>query len=128
VSHIVQILDRADFDAQFALVLKGIRRHGWEWKDREAWRGGEKYDFSGPERVVIPGEVHPMESAPAISPRMLRALELFGQEGDFHTGLKRLYRDSPVYWTGDTERNTGDHSRLAGQIERELWAAWLRAQ
>ena len=54
-------------------------------------------------------------------------LQVFGQEGDFHMGLKRLWGDSPVFWTGDTERNPGDHGRIADQIDRTLFDCWKRA-
>ncbi len=133
VSHIIAILDRAEFDAQFAMILKSIRWHGWEWKDREAWKERDTWDFHSAEavalgdRIRVIGKVHAAEPAPEIPPQMARALELFGQDGDFHTGLKRLWRDSPTLWTGDTERNIGDHSRMAALIDKDLYACWLRS-
>lgn len=134
VAHLKAYLDRAEFDAALALVLKGIRRHGPAWEDREAWKESDTWDYHSAEaialgdRIKIVGKVHAPEPAPTIPPRMVKALELFGQEFDFRTGLKRLYRDSPVYWDGSTERETGQHGRQAAQIERDLFLCWLRAQ
>jgi len=135
VSHIIQILDRAEFDSYFALVIKGLRRHGYDWQDREAWRECDKWDWHSPEalahpdgRINLGGKIHAAEPAPAIPARMLKALELFGGEDDFKIGLRRLYRDWPGYWDGDTVRDTGQHSRQAALIEKDLLACWLRAQ
>jgi len=135
VSHIIQILDRAEFDSYFALVIKGLRRHGYDWQDREAWRECDKWDWHSPEalahpdgRINLGGKIHAAEPAPAIPARMLKALELFGGEDDFKIGLRRLYRDWPGYWDGDTVRDTGQHSRQAALIEKDLLACWLRSQ
>ena len=134
VSHIVQILQRAEFDAQFAMILKGIRDHGYEWKDLAGWKERDKKEFHSPEALAHPdgfiltvGKIHPPVPAPVIPPRMVKALELFGQDGEFHTGLRRLYRDSPTFWDGDTVRNIGDHSKLASLIDKDLFACWLRS-
>ena len=134
VAHIKAILDRAEFDAALVLVLKGMARHKyWEWLDRKEYKESDSWDFHSAEaialgdRIKVIGKTHPAEPAPTIPPRMLKALELFGQEGDFHMGLKRLWRDSPVFWTGDTERNPGDHGRIADQIDRSLFDCWKRA-
>ena len=135
VAHLKAYLDRAEYDAALALVLTGIRRHTWEWKDREAWQESVKWDWHSPEalahpdgRIDIGSKIHAAEPAPTIPPRMVKALELFGEEDDFRLGLKRLYRDAPSLWTADTERNPGDHSSMAALIDKDLWAAWLRAQ
>jgi hypothetical protein len=134
VADLVQILDRAEFDAAFALVLRGLRRHGVEWRDREAWKESDKWDMTSPaaiakgDRILVPGKVHPAEPAPIIPPRMKRALELFGQEGMVETGMRRLMRDSPTLWTSETERDSGQHGRQASQIERDLLDCWRRSQ
>jgi hypothetical protein len=133
VAQLVGIIERDEFDAALALVLKGIKRHGYDWQDREAWAEGDKWDYHSDEakklgdRIKIVGKVHPAEPAPAIPARMVKTLELFGRGGDFREGLKRIWRDDPFFWTGETERETGQHGRQVGQIERDLWACWLRS-
>ena len=134
VSHVVQILDRAEFDEAFALVLRGLRRHGVDWKDREAWQESDKWDMTSEaaiakgDRILVPGKVHPAEPAPIIPLRMLQALALFGQDGTAETGLRRLMRDCPAFWTESTDRETGQHSRQAALIEKDLFDCWRRAQ
>jgi len=134
VSHVVQILDRAEFDAAFALVLRGLPRYGVEWRDREGWKDPDTWDWHSEEavrlgdRIRVVGKIHPPEPAPVIPARMVRALELFGQTGLMEAGLRRLKRDSPALWTAETEHNPGDHGRIAGAIERELWDCWRRSQ
>jgi hypothetical protein len=134
VSHLITILDRAEFDEQFITVLRGIRRHTWEWQDRPEYQEPDRWDISSPqaiargEAILVAGKEHPAEPAPTLSPRMVKTLELFGRDGDFHSGLKRLWRDDPTFWTSETERNVGDHGRIAGQIDRDLFACWLRAR
>jgi hypothetical protein len=134
VSHVVQILDRADFDAAFALVLRGLPRYGVNWVGRKAWKEADRWDMTSAEaiakgdRILVPGPWHEAEPAPPIPPRMVRALELYGQEGTLTGGLVRLKRDCPVFWSESMERETGQHSRQAAQIERDLWEYWRRAQ
>ena len=127
VAHLKAYLDQAEFDEQFAVILRGIPKHGPEWKDVEESWGPSKFDFSGPERVTIPGKHYPAEPAPAIPPRMVQALGLFGDTGRQRDGITRLYRDHPSTWTGETERKTGQHSRQAALIRRDLFACWLRS-
>lgn len=124
VSHIVAILDRDEYDLQVALVLRGIQRHGYKWLDRPGWR---EEIFDEVERIHRPGPVHPPEPAPEIPLRMKRALELFGRQDDFREGLVRLWRDDPAFWTGETERETGQHGRQVNAIDKDLFACWLRA-
>ena len=128
VSHVVQILDRAEFDEAFAVVLRGLPRHGVKWEDREAWQDPGRYDFSGADRVWIEGPKHPAEPAPELPARMVKALALFGGAASVESGLLRLKRDSPAFWTGETEHNPGDHGRIASTIDRDLFECWKRAQ
>ncbi len=134
VSHVVQILDRAEFDDAFALVLCGLPRHGIKWEDRPAWKAPDRWDMTSPEaialgdRILVPGKVHEAEPAPVIPLRMLQALALFGYDGQAESGLLRLKRDSPNFWTGETEHSPGDHGRIAAAIDRDLYACWWRAQ
>ena len=133
VAHVVQILERVEFDAAFAVVLRGIPRHTVEWKDRNAYQDPGTWDMHSEaalklgDRIFVPGKMHEAEPAPVIHPKMVKALGLFGADGDFHRGLRRLARDSPYFWDGDTTYKSGDHGRIAGQIERDLLDCWKRA-
>lgn len=134
VSHVVQILDRAEFDDALALVLRALPRHGVKWEDKKAWKSPDQWDHTSAaavaknDRILIPGVVHPAEAAPTIPPRMVRALGLYGQDGSVELGLVRLRRDWPGFWTESTDREAGQHSRQAAQMERDLWECWRRAQ
>ena len=126
ISHIVGYIERAQFDEQYLTILKHVRWHTVDWLDRPAYRDPEKYDWSGTDRVVIEGTVHPAEPAPVIPARMQRALELFGS-GARRDGLVRLMRDHPNLWHEEQERETGQHSRQAALLEKDLLACWLRS-
>ena len=134
VAHLKAYLDQAEFDHWFSVVLVGMPKHGPDWKEVEAWKSADKWDFHSAEaiakgdRILIPGIWHPAIPAPELPERMVKALGLFGDTGKMRDGLIRLNRDSPAFWTGDTERNIGDHSRLASLIRKDLYACWLRAQ
>jgi hypothetical protein len=133
VAHLKAYLDQAEFDHWFAVVLTGMPKHGPDWKEEEAWKSADKWDFHSAEaiakgdRILIPGIWHPAVPAPELPERMVTALGLFGDTGKMRDGLIRLNRDSPAFWTGDTERNIGDHSRLASLIRKDLYACWLRS-
>jgi hypothetical protein len=134
IADVIGILQRDEFDAEFAVVLNGLRRHGLEWEDREAWKEDDKRDWksaaakASPDGfLVIIGKFHPAEPAPVLSARMEQALGRFGRTGTRIDGLKRLKRDHPAYWDSDTSWETGQHGKQADAIDREMYAAWLRS-
>jgi hypothetical protein len=134
VAQIVEYVERRRFDAALAVVLSNLRKFGPEWKDIPAYKEGDrirKYRDEVTrqivEEVVEVGKTYPAEPAPVIQPRMQKALELFGRDGKRETGMRRLLRDHPAYWTGETERETGQHGRQADAIDKALFECWLRA-
>ncbi|MGA8730292.1 MAG: hypothetical protein WB608_16175 [Terracidiphilus sp.] len=133
VSQIVEVIEKRQFHEQFTLVIHHLPRFGVEWKDREAYKDSDTWDYTSAEaiakkeRICIRGKIHPAEPAPTIAPRMVRALEQFGQAGVLSAGLKRLKRDCPAFWTEDTEWVTGQHGRQASALERDLWECWLES-
>ena len=133
VAHLKAYLDQAEFDHWFAVVLNGMPKHGPDWKEVEAWKAPDKWDYHSEEaiangdRILVVGALHPAIPAPELPERMIKALGLFGDTGKMRDGLIRLNRDCPAFWTSDTERNIGDHSRLASLIRKDLFACWLRS-
>jgi hypothetical protein len=134
VAHLKAYLDQAEFDHWFAVVLNGMPTHGLDWKEVEAWKAPDKWNYHSEEaiakgdRILVVGALHPAIPAPELPERMVKALGLFGDTGKMRDGLIRLNRDCPAFWTSDTERNIGDHSRLASLIRKDLYTCWLRAQ
>jgi len=132
VSQLVEFIERDLYDAALALVLTGLRRYGIEWKDREAYRTADKWDFHSPEALAHPdgrinrgGKHIPAEPAPKIPERMEKALCSFGFTGKREDGLRRLLRDHPYFWDDNTVWKTGQHGLQADTIDRDLWAAWM---
>jgi hypothetical protein len=128
VAQLVEFIEREAYLRALAVVLQGLPRHGAEWEDVPARQEANKYDYTGPERVVVPGKIHPAIPAPEIDSQMVSALKSFGQVGTLEAGLRRLLRDHPCFWNGDTEFQTGQHGRQVAMIDRDLYACWLIAK
>ena len=133
IAHIVQHVEEQQFHAElYGVLLKGLLRHGPRWEDIPAWQDPGQWDYTSAEavakkdRIWREGPRHPAESAPPLSERMRKAVKLFGH-GSFEVGMKRLKRDDPSFWDGETEITTGQHGRQASQVERDLWNCWLEA-
>ena len=131
VSQIVEFIERDLFDAAFTLVLQGLKLHGCEWKDVEAWKESDTWDMTSAaaiklnDRILVRGKIHPAIPAPKIPERMERALGSFGFTGKREDGLRRLLRDEPCFWDNLTSWKTGQHSIQSNAIARDLWAAWM---
>lgn len=132
IADIVDFIEKPRFHDALALALRGIAKHGVEWQDipGRRWIEEDRSVFrsraeGGPPKVE---KVEMPIPAPEMPARLKRTLELFGQTRELHWGLKRLKRDHPAFWTGDTEFETGQHGRQAAAIERDLYQCWLEAR
>ena len=96
VAHVVQILERAEFDAAFAVVLRGIPRHTVEWKDRNAYQDPGTWDMHSEaalklgDRIFVPGKMHEAEPAPVIHPRWSKRWACSAPTGIFTAGSDGL--------------------------------------
>lgn len=120
VSHLVEYIEKPRFHEALGVVIRGLRVHGVGW---ERIPGQRHRDSEDAEWII---DKNPIE-LPELPPRMVRALEIFGGGETMHAGLKRLKRDSPNFWTGDTEYVTGQHGRQASAIERDFYQCWMEA-
>jgi hypothetical protein len=129
IADIVDFIEKSRFHDTFALVLRGLAKHGVDWQRIpgicELVPPYAVIDLENPASYRVTRE--PVEM-PELPRRVIEALEIFGQIGTMKGGLVRLKRDHPAFWTSDTEFATGQHGRQASMIERDFYQCWQEAK
>ena len=122
LGDITEPIFEAEYAADWAWIVQGIKRHGVKWQAREArygvpWRkpgaGIDEWE-PGP---LVEAEI----PAPEIPPRLQAAIARLAAE-DISAGLAELAKH-PVFnlWTWEP----AEANRIKFQVERDFRAAWM---
>ena len=117
------ILD-AEYAADLAWLLRGLKLHKREWKDRPAVYGP---DYRKPGAGIDDWTRGPLLEAaipaPPIPPRLVRALQVLGA-GTILDGLAELSRHPQ----GGGQWDAVEAGKVRFQVERDFKAAWMIAR
>ena len=114
----------AEFAADLAWLLRGLKLHKREWKDRPAVYGP---DYRKPGAGIDDWTQGPLLEAaipaPAIPARLVRALQVLGA-GTVLDGLAELARHPQ----GGGQWDAVEAGKVRFQVERDFKAAWMIAR
>ena len=111
----------AEYAADLAWLLRGLKLHKRTWQDRPAIYG-DRYRKPGADRddwtdgPLLEASI----PAPAIPPRLVHALQVLGS-GTVHDGLAELARHP---FTGAYQWDAVESSKVKYQVERDFRKAW----
>lgn len=118
----------AEYVADLAWILTGLRRHKADWQDRPAVRGESlrvRNDAESRFDWVLGPVIEEAIPAPTIPPRLRYALEIVGGVGTVAPGLAELSRHPAVgMYTWDTVES----GKVRYQCEKEFKSAWMIAR
>lgn len=124
LGHITAPILEAEFAADLAWLLRGLKLHKREWRDRPAVYGP---DYRKPGAGIDDWTQGPLleaaVKAPPIPPRLVRALQVLGA-GTILDGLTELARHPQ----GGGQWDAAEAGKVRFQVERDFKAAWMMAR
>jgi hypothetical protein len=123
LGNITAAIFEHEYAQEFPWLLQALRRHGVDWKDREACYGpSRRAPGSTIDDPWISGDmIAPAEHAPAIPSRLMSALALYGG-GTLRDGLAELNKHPSTH---AYQWDAVESARMKQQIEKDFRAAWM---
>ena len=125
LGDITEPIFAAEFAADLAWLLHGVKVHKREWRDRPAVFGPDfRKPGAGIDDWTKGPEIQAMISAPPIPHRLVRALQVAGA-GTVLDGLGELARHPGA---GQCVYDASEGGKVRFQVERDFKAAWMIAR